>query len=691
MLSSFTGSNYGVTSATIFNQDPAYSALEQKIGTSGGGDNIQCQTVNAAVSVTSSTGTFTTKTVTPLVQTSKVETTSGDLSLDAASAQKIKLLKPATGTVLTLEGTTPSTDQTTGTLVVGGGIGAGGDIRGNFLRSQTSVFATTTVQTPEVTTSGNTNLTLRPYDAGSGIVQATKRVDVTDTTESTSTSTGSLTLAGGAGIAKNLNVGGNVTVTGTLTAASLSPLTAATVTGSTKVVTPLIESATGDVTLTPAQNVTSTKPLRVTDNTSSTTTTTGALQVTGGVGIVENLNVGGNTQITGNLGISGAFSPSSVSTTTLTVPTIQTASGDLSISPFDEVNVTRPMKVTNSTTSTSSTTGALKVTGGVGVAENVNIGGTLGVTGSASLSTATASTKLTTPLIDTSAGNLNITPSGKVMVTKVLQVDDNTLIDGSNNAALTVPAGSIYAGGTIRSYTGFNVQSAVTLNTTSLSLSDDFSIGANNGTNTLIINNTKQSTSSTTGGLNVKGGAGIEKNLYVGGVVSVPRMIGIQITTQNIQISNFVTSTGNNTPKTIPFTFIKIGRMVTVHWASTAGCYKPGSSQSAMNSAGTLLSASTRPTYDCLTWINTYVNVHNLSLMWITPAGLVTIYIKYRAPPSSDFESLDWGPYAFTLYGGSVSYIAADEAAIASMSDPIEFSVDEPKAKKRKIPSANKK
>jgi hypothetical protein len=120
--------------------------------------------------------------------------------------------------------------------------------------------------------------------------------------------------------------------------------------------------------------------------TTSTSTTSGALQVSGGVGIVENLNVGGTTTLTGAATIS------------------------------------------NTTTSSSTTTGALKVGGGAGIVGNVNVGGTLGVTGATTLSTLTASGNSTlTTLTTTGAATFSSTvsiPTGAGL-NKVLVSDAN--------------------------------------------------------------------------------------------------------------------------------------------------------------------------------------------------------------------------------------------------------------------------
>ena len=107
----------------------------------------------------------------------------------------------------------------------------------------------------------------------------------------------------------------------------------------------------------------------VTDNTTSTTTTSGALKVTGGVSTQENLNVGGVTkvwdatdagatnqgalQVVGGLGVAKTIFAADLSSGSVIV--------------------------TDNTTSTTTTSGALKVAGGVGIVENLNVGGDLKV------------------------------------------------------------------------------------------------------------------------------------------------------------------------------------------------------------------------------------------------------------------------------------------------------------------------
>jgi hypothetical protein len=102
--------------------------------------------------------------------------------------------------------------------------------------------------------------------------------DITDATSSTNG--GAFTLAGGAAIAKKLFVGGTLTITGSIngtlaTAAQTNITSVGTLTGLT---------SSGAVT--------------ITNNTSSSSTTTGALKVTGGIGCAENINAAGYIKTT---------------------------------------------------------------------------------------------------------------------------------------------------------------------------------------------------------------------------------------------------------------------------------------------------------------------------------------------------------------------------------------------------------
>ena len=281
------------------------------------------------------------------------------------------------GGVSKVYGTTASDGKTAGALIVAGGVGVSGALFG----------AAATLD---------------------GVVT------LTDDTTSTSATTGALKVAGGISTQENLNVGGDLKVdtsvlvvnsttdrvginkatpgytldvdgdinfTGTFredgnpfvstpwtietspdalnyTAGNVGigatdPAAKLTVTGDAQITTTL--SVGGVVTLT--------------DATTSTSVTTGALKVAGGISTEEKLNVGGITKVwdgtnatdttTGALKVVGGLGVAK------TIFAADMSSGSVIVS--------------DGTTSTTTTSGALKVAGGVGIVENLNVGGDLKV------------------------------------------------------------------------------------------------------------------------------------------------------------------------------------------------------------------------------------------------------------------------------------------------------------------------
>jgi len=147
----------------------------------------------------------------------------------------------------------------------------------------------------------------------------------------------------------------------------------------------------------------------ITNTSSSTSTTTGALVVSGGVGIGKDLYVGGTVTATNYYG----------NITTLNITTYPVGSNaNLLIDPDGSGDVifstATQILVLDTATSTSTTTGALVVSGGIGVVKDLYVGGTIYQKGIA-VSTGTGSgTGL-------ASGNITMFQSGYLTVTQGTQ------------------------------------------------------------------------------------------------------------------------------------------------------------------------------------------------------------------------------------------------------------------------------
>ena len=144
------------------------------------------------------------------------------------------------------------------------------------------------------------------------------------------------------------------------------------------------------------------KIINLTNDTQSTSTTTGSLIVSGGVGIAKNVFIGGNLTVSGTFN-GGAVEFGNIKIAQTTANTIDTVTGDLILSSIGDVKVSDDLDVSgtldvdgnvtlgnatsdattvsgtlavNSTTnSTSKTTGAVVVSGGVGINNDLHVGG----------------------------------------------------------------------------------------------------------------------------------------------------------------------------------------------------------------------------------------------------------------------------------------------------------------------------
>ena len=226
---------------------------------------------------------------------------------------------------------------------------------------------------------------------------------ITNADNSTSVTTGALVVSGGIGASGNIYslgmfdngnrvlslAGTNISVTGTTVSVVNNPTFSGIVSVSNA--TTSTSTTTGALVVTGGVGITGSlfggNTVRFTNATTSTSTTTGALVVTGGVGIGGNLFVGGNLNVTGTFNASISHS----SLTGLTSGDDHTQYSLLSGRTGGQVltggtgasntltlrstsNATKgSILIDETTSSTSTTTGALVVTGGVGIGQGITI------------------------------------------------------------------------------------------------------------------------------------------------------------------------------------------------------------------------------------------------------------------------------------------------------------------------------
>ena len=316
-----------------------------------------------------------------------------------------------------------------------------------------------------------------------------------NTNETYSTTTGALQVRGGVGIAKAVYTGGNITIS--KTEISTSPGT-----GALKVF--------GGAGI--AQSVFVGGNITITGNTTTTSPWTGALLVGGGVGVAQSVFVGGNITIVGD----------DTATNPGTGALIVAGGVGVSQSVYVGGNIT----IVGDDASTSPSTGALLVAGGVGIQGDVYV----------------ASTENVADVITSNTGiKVRDTVSNTDYYVIAGSIDDPTTLvsqgtlgvqgqNGSNNyntwkfqVGTVEPGTSSYDTTRLRIVDSTqNAAERMTIDTygyVGIATSTPVSILDISGITT--VSDTTAASSTSTAAFLLYGGAGITKNIFVGGNVSI--------------------------------------------------------------------------------------------------------------------------------------------------------------------------
>jgi hypothetical protein len=392
------------------------------------------------------------------------------------------------------------------------------------------------------------------------LVQTDDIIQTYNTTNATSTTTGALTVAGGVGIGGGLYVGGVITATnifvngyavststggggsssltiqsagvGQGTAATINFSTGLTATVATNIATVTLNTATLMTTAVALAN-TSTAQVGFARNILGNGAGNGALlyqsaaDTTGflGQGSAGWLLVSGGGgsapafTSTGSIYVNSAVNANNIIDGNTNQIPYQSGAGTTTFSTgltfngttFTATNVIIP----GTTNSTSTTTGALQVAGGLAVGKDLYVGGTLTVAGA------------TGGDIDMTGGDIygvgRITANTGTFTTT--NITSTLAATSTNTGALTV-AGGVGIGGDL--YVGGTIYGNLSGGGGGGGISNPFA-------SIFTITNTINSTSTTTGALQVAGGVGVGGNVNIGGTVVGG---GIRTTTSSTTPSN---------------------------------------------------------------------------------------------------------------------------------------------------------
>lgn len=406
---------------------------------------------------------------------------------------------------LTLAGTVAATNTLSGTLQVRGGVGIGGDVfiggdldvNGSDITSSQVAFNLLNANVTSLGFAGAATVII--IGAATGYTNVRNQFTVTNTTNAISSMTGALTVRGGAGIGQDLVVGGIAKAIANINSTSTNS-GALQVTGGAGIAQNLVVGGNASIA-----GITT-----VTNNTITTSPTSGAFQVVGGVGIQGDLRVGGT--IYGVAGVVGSITTASnIALGTAGQVPYQTApnvtqffgpgtGGDVLVSNGTNApGYQNTLTLSSTNNASNTTTGALQVRGGVGIGGNVYIGQDLDIAGG----DLTASTS-TFNLLNATVTTLNLGQAGTAITvgatTGYTNVRNLFTLTNGTNATSSATGALVVSGGA-----GIGKDLYVGGGT--------YQIGVTTVTNTTNATNTQ------TGALQVRGGVGIGRDLWVGGII----------------------------------------------------------------------------------------------------------------------------------------------------------------------------
>jgi hypothetical protein len=419
-----------------------------------------------------------------------------------------------TASKLLIPSTSSSTSTITGALVVNGGVGIGGNLY---------VANTSYISGAQIVTTATIGLYASSSASSTG---TTSTFFINNSTPSTSTTTGALVVKGGVGVGGNIYVGGT-------TSSFIGNVGIGTVSPTWRV----------DVNL---------------GTIDGTSTSTGGYNITGDAGTAAGYTTYNMQLNNSRANASGYMRLARTTGTAYLGMQIASQSRDGiafltgATTATDQVRISASGTVTISATTdaTSTNSGALQVVGGAGIGGALYVGGNINIAlGQYAMFGSSTGTRITR---DGALNGLDLQTSA---VSRLFIADTDgavtirsTASSTNTNIGALVVKGGVGIGGTLNvantSYiAGAQVITTATIGNYAAATANNASTGT---TSTFLINNATISTGTSSGALQVRGGAGIGGNVYIGGTSYVNNS---QILT-SATIYNYIALRGQYIPRT---------------------------------------------------------------------------------------------------------------------------------------------